>query len=580
MISESDNLMVRSPTPLFDVAHPALCQVKLCGWLQVCVQADHLYHAKSGEASLRRCICTPGTRVSILLAIMRWALDMSSTGELVFWLSGQAGAGKTTISYTIARQLETLVVDGNSRVILGATFFCSRHSLDTRSASSIIRTIVYHLALRSKPFRMVLKEHGRFETVDHGPRSQLLGLLLEPWKMSASERQAANEPCYVISIDALDELGGKGGAEFLSTLFEVVRANQEDLAGLKFFVTSRSEPTLVKQIEGFSSKQVCRLEKVPVEESSADIKVYLKANLDECATPEQIDQLVSAANGLFIHAATVVEFVTGRNLKEQRSLLGRLLSPPSTPSARRSLPGATAALDNLYLQILETSLVDPRDCDDEDAFKDCLSILHTFLCTIQRTSTEIAITILNASCSDGETLVDDGMANGVLERLYAVLYSNDGQVMWFHKSFPDFIFDKNRSGKFFCDQEQHHHRLAKACFKIMEEELRFNIANIPDSYKLDRDDPTLLARVDANVSLPLRYACGNCTAHLVLTSHKAAKPLANILYDFLQLPILFWIEAMNLLGEHGRCQGMLREAQKWSAGFEVRLPHNCPCYLC
>jgi hypothetical protein len=142
---------------------------------------------------------------------MRWALDTSSSGELVYWLSGQAGAGKTTISYTIACQLEALVRDGNSGVILGATFFCSRQFLDTRSASSIIRTIVYHLALRSKPFRMALKDHGRFETVDHGPRSQLMGLLIEPWRLSAPERRAANEPCYVIPIDALDELEGRGG---------------------------------------------------------------------------------------------------------------------------------------------------------------------------------------------------------------------------------------------------------------------------------------------------------------------------------------------------------------------------------
>jgi hypothetical protein len=270
--------------------------------------------------------------------------------------------------------------------------------------------------------------------------------------------------------------------------------------------------------------------------------------------------------------------VTGRHLKEQQSLLARLLSPPPTSSFRRPSPGATAALDKLYLQILEISLVDPRDCDDEEAFKDYLSILHTFLCTIQRTSAEVAIAILNASRSEGETLVDDGMANGVLDRLYAVLYSQDGVVMWFHNSFPDFVFDKHRSGKFYCDRDKQHRHLAKGCFKTMEE-LRFNLAGIPNSYKFDRDDLTLSARIDANISMLLRYACGNCTAHLALTSPEALISLTTILHDFLQLRLLFWIEAMNLLGERGRCQGMLREAQEWSRMLDVRLLHTVPCCI-
>jgi hypothetical protein len=271
---------------------------------------------------------------------------LSSTGESVFWLSGQAGAGKTTISFTIACQLEALLVKGKNKLMLGATFFCSRQFLDTRSYTSIIRTIVYQLALRSKSFGKALKEHGRFETVDHGPRSQLMGLLVEPWKMSASERKAKNEPCYMVGIDALDELDGTGGVEFLSTLFEVV--NKEDLAGLKFLVTSRSEPSLVRRIESFPNKRVFRLEHVRIEESSADIKVYLSAKLAECASPRQIEQLVLEADGLFIHAATVVEYIKGRDLEEQKGLLQRLLTPPSAP--RRAPPAATAPLDRLYLQ--------------------------------------------------------------------------------------------------------------------------------------------------------------------------------------------------------------------------------------
>ncbi|KAH6880195.1 hypothetical protein BKA70DRAFT_1411870 [Coprinopsis sp. MPI-PUGE-AT-0042] len=544
MISENEEIMVN-----------------LRSLLKVCVKADHMYYANSSETALRRCSCTPGTRVDILQGITLWAIDMSPTGERVYWLSGQAGAGKTTISYTVARLFETLFIHGKSRVMLGGTFFCSRQFEDTRSASAIIRTIVYHLALRSKAFRAALREHGRFETVDHGPRSQLMGLLVEPWRKCARERRAKKEPCYVVPTDALDELEGMGGVVFLSTLLDIV--DQQDLSGLKFFVTTRSEPALVKRIESFSNKQVCRLEQVPLKESSADIKVYLNENLAECATAEQIEQLVLDADGLFIHAATVVEFVKGRDVREQKSLLERLLST-TCPSARRPTRGATATLDNLYLQILETSLVDPREGDDEELFQGCLSILHIFVCTIQRTSTSVAVAILNASGNRGNTVADDGIANGVLHRLYAVLYSHNSQVMWFHQSFPDFLFDKDRSGRFFCNQEQQHRHLADGCLNLMSKELRFNIADIPTSYQLDRDEPMLPVSIDNNISMPLRYACGNWSSHLILTSHKSSNFLAESLNDFLQLHILFWIETVVLLGHRGRCHRMLRDAQQWS----------------
>jgi hypothetical protein len=74
--------------------------------------------------------------------------------------------------------------------------------------------------------------------------------------------------------------------------FDVV--NEQDLSGLNFFVTSRSEPTLIKQITDFPSKQVCRLEEVSLEESSADIKVFLSTHLARCATTLRIQQLASA----------------------------------------------------------------------------------------------------------------------------------------------------------------------------------------------------------------------------------------------------------------------------------------------
>jgi hypothetical protein len=252
--------------------------------LKACFRSDFQHYASEEEAALHRGECTPGTRVDIRRGAVTWAFDTSPDSECIYWLSGQAGAGKTTIAFTIALYFKNLRMNGNNGVILGGTFFCSRQFLDTRSAGSIVRTIVYQLALKSQSFQAALRQFGRFETVEHGPRSQFMGLLVEPWMQSMQQRRANNEPCYILPINALDELEGTGGTDFLATLFDVV--SKQHLAGLKFLVTSRLDPDLVRRIESFPSKRVCRLEKVPLDQSSADIKVYLEANLAQCASSQ------------------------------------------------------------------------------------------------------------------------------------------------------------------------------------------------------------------------------------------------------------------------------------------------------
>ena len=67
-------------------------------------KADHkTVFEKQG---LKREVCTDGTRVKILEDITKWANDRSLVSLRVFWLTGQAGFGKTTIAYTIAKRFE------------------------------------------------------------------------------------------------------------------------------------------------------------------------------------------------------------------------------------------------------------------------------------------------------------------------------------------------------------------------------------------------------------------------------------------------------------------------------------------
>jgi hypothetical protein len=519
--------------------------------------ADHKYHLESKEERrVRREVCTPGIRVRILDDIISWAKNNSPGSPNVYWLFGQAGSGKSTIAYSVARRFE-FAGDPNDTVILGGNFFCSRQFEETRLSKCIIRTVVHHLALKCRAFADQLSD-ADFETVNQNIRAQLEDLLIAPWQASKLDRcpdPLNPPPHYLIVIDALDEIDGKGGSEFLLHLLEVIDTNENRLQGLKFFVTSRPDPILVGLVDSFTSKQLYRLQHMLPEEAQYDVRTYLTAELPHFAGCEEFENLVALTAGLFIYAATVVKYLAKYEPSEQKSILTTLLASTSNSSNMQSLSTGEpfTLLDILYYQILDGAFRDFSP--QEKGWEVRCSILHTFLCTAERTSTSVVANLL---------FISDDVAEKLLSNLHAVLYCGEhGQVLTYHKSFSDFILDQGRSGNFWCNQAMHHRVLADACFRWMKDGLRFNIANIPSSFALDVDDPMVEDAVKKNIPPVLNYSCRNWSYHVSAAASIIPDGLHDSISDFLQLCALFWIEAMNLLRLRGLCGLMLRTAHDW-----------------
>ena len=221
-------------------------------------RADHKTVLK--EQGLRREVCTDGTRVKdqglkVLDDITKWANDCSLASPRVFWLTGQAGSGKTTIAYTIAKRFEG--DNANQHTVLGGSFLCSRQFEETQSQTRILPTIAYQLAHKCKSYANTLHITDKFDAVNHNVSSQIMGLLTEPWQLSEATRPP-DLPPYLIIIDALDEIKDDGGSEFLRDL--LIAINEYDLRGFKFLVTSRSDPKIAALCKSFASEAVCRLQ--------------------------------------------------------------------------------------------------------------------------------------------------------------------------------------------------------------------------------------------------------------------------------------------------------------------------------
>ena len=300
------------------------------------------------EHGLKREVCTDGTRVKILEDISRWANDRSLDSPRVFWLTGQAGSGKTTIAYTIAKHFED---SGNAiqHTVLGGNFLCSRQFQETQAETRIIPTIAYQLAHKCDSYASTLHVADKFDTVNHDVSSQISGLLVGPWQQSEATRHPELPP-YLIVIDALDEIKGDGGSAFLRNLLRAI--NEYNLRGFKFLVTSRPNPKVAALCESFTSEAVCRLQDVPIEEAKSDIKTYLKTELRELASSPEFSELEQRAGGLFIYAATAVKYLTpcdSITVGEKTEMLDDFLSKSYEPT---SSSDATFLIDELYRQIM------------------------------------------------------------------------------------------------------------------------------------------------------------------------------------------------------------------------------------
>ncbi|KAF3278881.1 hypothetical protein TWF970_004425 [Orbilia oligospora] len=143
--------------------------------------------------------CLPGTRSELQERIAGWADAPPGASECIFWLSGVAGTGKSTISRTIAKRLE-------KKGQLGASFFFRRGEKDRGRAARLFTTIAFQLAHTVGVGRNI----QRAIEADPGiPKmniaEQFEKLILQPLSGLSGTGIELRHTRVIILIDALDE---------------------------------------------------------------------------------------------------------------------------------------------------------------------------------------------------------------------------------------------------------------------------------------------------------------------------------------------------------------------------------------
>ncbi|KAH7327635.1 hypothetical protein B0J17DRAFT_680411 [Rhizoctonia solani] len=502
----------------------------------------------STKINRRSCIGT--TRKTTLTLLNQWADH--SMGPKIMWMGGMAGTGKTTIAYTLAKDLD-------SRSQLAASFFCTRAGTDCNEANRIIPTIAYQLARQLTVFQSELcKALDKDPDISfRDPPTQISQLLQAP--LRAVGTRIPNN--LVVIIDALDECDD---AEVVQSILEQLFRLSVDFP-LKFFITSRPGLELIARdicgrtpssLSVYSALQLHEVERGNVR---SDIETYLQnelGSLQPAPSRDEIRLLAEMSGQLFIYAVTVVEYI------RPHAHLRRMGVNPHQRLATILKVNSRAqkqfdSIEILYSTILSAAL---EGMGLEPSEKECIQlVLWTVVCLREPVHLS-TLSVLTGLSNDEETLT-------ALQPLRSVLYVSEQNnfVSTLHKSFPDYML-RSSSESF----KGYSGLLAHRCFDLMKKQLKFNICGLDSSFIPDSEVTDIQKRVDTMISAPLAYASRYWGDHLSLTG--PSDELLAQLNDFLSQRLLVWMEVLNLKRCIGMGVGTLLKAQSWLS--ISRKPHH------
>lgn len=283
-------------------------------------------------------------------------------------------------------------------------------------------------------------------------------------------------------------------------------------------------------------------------ESSRDIETYFREEFSEIANDydlhaswppaETVASLVNQSEELFIWATTLITFIREGDPGEQ-------LSQITTGSIMQG------GIDTLYKRILDISFPTPSDL-----------VTHWFRAI---TGAIIMASIPLNHCELNRLLAvpPPTMLGSILKGLRSVMDPGDGPLRFHHKSFEDFLTDRRRCpAPFYIDKAESNQLLILASFRVMTEQLRFNICSLESSYIRNQDIPDLATRVNRAISGELAYAC-RFLRHHIQAGIDPTPALLDATRYFLETKLLFWIEVLSLLQDASASRALYLLA-KWT----------------
>ncbi|KAJ7581721.1 hypothetical protein C8J56DRAFT_250734 [Mycena floridula] len=346
--------------------------------------AHNSFQDEREEAS----VCAPGTREELLGILDGWT---RGEDELVCWLHGPAGAGKSTLALTVAK----ICHDQNR---LAFSYFFSKGHPDRSNLAKFIPTFAFELArCLGRSVSSVLSKalesnprlfHQRFE-------EQLKSVVAIIHPVLCATKLV--EPLVVV-IDGLDEYDPDIGQVPITLLIGILIRWLTGKLRLRILFTGRGEADIkdifVAQHTGI---RLLALQDFP---AIQDVEKWLRNQLHQVSQKRQIGphwpsqdavrSLAQQSQGIFLYASTLVKFVDDSYDDPRRKLeiaiqahkgLDALFKQVLTDAKRypnfESVLGATLLLRNQRAQanLISTLLQLESPADVRLALRGCMSIM-------------------------------------------------------------------------------------------------------------------------------------------------------------------------------------------------------------
>ena len=446
-------------------------------------------------------LCLKDTRVQVLEQIRSWY--SGSDKQPLFWLSGMAGTGKSTIARTVAHHLA-----GQGK--LGASFFFSRGGGDRSQARKLFSSLALQLARTSMHLKgLITNAVADNEDISRQfIQEQWQQLILRPVNDYDDHQW---EPLdLVVVIDALDECEDDSDVKALIQL--LVQVDKFQSSRIRVFLTSRPELPIrlgFKQMPQLLHQDLV-LHDVPRQVVEHDIAIFLRHELSrirevhnlaaEWPAQAEVNTLLHRSEGLFIYAATVCRFI-GDDLDLPPKRLESVLNDHSADHLR--------PLDKIYLQVIQNSTPDRYQGQERlkrlEELKKILGLLT------------VSFDTLSIASLAGLLSKDSQAVLALLRPLHSVLHVSelqDDPVRPLHPSFREFLLDQERhlADEIWIDRRMTHHQVFKQCFQVLPRTLKRDICGVEAPGLSRAEIPKHV--IDQGIPQYVRYACTHWIYHL------------------------------------------------------------------
>jgi hypothetical protein len=445
--------------------------------------------------------CLPNTRTELLDDIATWA--NSKDGKSIFWLSGMAGTGKSTIARTVAQ----LFTDCGQ---LGASFFFKKGEGDRGNASRFFTTIATDLVAHEPGvvpgIRKALDEDSKI--ADKSLKVQFEKLILQP--LLGIKQAQPPVLTRVVVIDALDECEQEQDIRAILQLL----AQTKDIrpVPLRIVVTSRPELHIrlgFKEMPNGTHQDLV-LHEVARSTIEHDIGLFLEHELSaiqkerglasDWPAKHQILALVELAVPLFIYAATVSRYV-GTKGGDPEEYLNKVLQYPKA---------AFSQLDRTYLPVLDQLLGEQENRDKEDWLHAFRGLVGSIVILERPLPVRPLAHLLQIPQKQVERRLD------TLQSVLSIPNGEHVPIRLLHLSFREFLVDPQKQVKspFWVDEKSIHNKLAFCCLELMSKlsSLHQNMCNLSGTgvLRIEIDEGTIAG----SLSPHLQYACRYWVSHL------------------------------------------------------------------